>query len=63
MSARYMPLLDFPALLQEQRVEGLQERLAAARLAALAAQTPERVQEIADEIATIESLWNKEQQK
>jgi hypothetical protein len=60
VSAHYLPSLDFQPLSQEQRVERLQERLAAARLAAVTAQTPERLQEVADEIDVIASEWNKE---
>lgn len=63
MSARYLPLLDFPARSQEQRVKDLQDRLAAARLAVVTAQTPERLQEAADEIDAIASEWNKERHR
>lgn len=63
MSARYLPLLDFPVRSQEKRVEDLQKRLAAARLTVVTAPIPERLQEAADEIDAIASEWNKERQR
>lgn len=62
MIAHYLPSIDPPPASQEQRVEGLRERLVAARLVAVTVNTPERLQEVADEIASIELEW-KEIQK
>lgn len=63
MTAHYLPSINLPPLSQERRAERLQERLVAARLAAVTAKTPERLQEVADEIDMIETLWNEEDQK
>jgi hypothetical protein len=62
MSAFYLPL-DFPSLLQERRVQRLQERLAEAQLAVVTARTEERLQELADEIEAIELAWKEENRK
>ncbi|MHC2337874.1 hypothetical protein [Bradyrhizobium sp. USDA 4454] len=54
----------FPVpLSQAQRIERLQDRLRAARLDAVTAQTPERRQEVSDEIDAIAFEWNKENRK
>lgn len=46
-----------------ERIEHLEDRLRAARLDVVTAQTPERLQEIADEIDAVAFDWNKEKRK
>ncbi|MET4324446.1 hypothetical protein ABIB80_000251 [Bradyrhizobium sp. i1.15.2] len=57
MTARYLPQIDLQPSSHQRRVERLQERLAAAKLAAVTVKTPERLQEVADEIASVELEW------
>ncbi|MHC6154804.1 hypothetical protein ACVSQB_23785 [Bradyrhizobium elkanii] len=59
--SRYLPDFHLPQpTSQESRSDQLLERLCAARLAVIAAQTDERLAEIAGEIDAVETAWNKE---